>query len=89
MKVRFLQEWQGSSIGEVSEFVPFITDDLLKRGIVEPYTGDSKKDAEIEELKAEIAESKKENASLKGKLTKAFAAPPVDKQVKKGRTKNK
>jgi len=74
MQVRFLKPWQGSSIGDVCEFVPFITEDLLSRKIVEPYVKDDKRDAKIEKLA-------KENASLKRKL-KQIDTAPVDKQLK-------
>lgn len=74
MQVKFLKEWQGSSVGDISEFVSFITDDLIARGIVEPYVDESKKDAEIEKQALEIAKLKKQVKELK--------AAPVDKQVK-------
>ncbi len=75
MKVRFLQDERGYKKDSVHEFVPWRTDDLLKRKLVEPYIEDDKKDAEIADLK-------KENATLKDKLTKAMNAALVDKQVK-------
>ena len=75
MKIIFLSEWQGSPPGEVNEFLPFITEMLIDRGIAEPYIEDNKKDAEIAELKKQIA-------ILKGRLTKQQKAAPKDKQVK-------
>lgn len=80
MEVRFLQDYRGYKEGEVHEFVPFITDDYLNRKLVEPYVEDDKKDAEIVELK-------KQNAILKGKLTKQINAAAVDKQVKNASNK--
>lgn len=68
MKVRFLLEWQGSKVGDIGEFVPFITDDLLERKIVEPYVDESKNDAKIKKQAQEIAK-------LKRKLKQVDAAP--------------
>jgi len=76
MQVRFLKEWQGSQPGEIGEFVPFLTEDLLSRKIVEPYIDESKKDAEIAELKREMAK-------LKRQLAKSIDSAPVDKQLKR------
>ena len=75
MQVEFLVDYDGYKVGDVAEFVPFRTDDLLNRKIVKPYNDNSEKDAEIAELK-------KLNAILKGKITKQTKAAPVDKQVK-------
>jgi len=74
-KVTFLEDYRGYKVGDVVEFVQFMADDLLSRNLVEPYTEDDKKDAEIAELK-------KENAVLKGTRTKQVNAANVDKQVK-------
>ena len=76
MQVRFLIEHQGHQVGEIGEFVPFYTDDLLNRKIVEPYLEESKKDEEIKKQAAEIADLRKQ---LKAKKVNAA---PIDKQVK-------
>lgn len=75
MKVKFLMDYRGYKKDEVHEFVSFLTDDYIARKLVEPYVEDDKKDAEIADLK-------KQNAALKGKLTKQINAAPIDKQVK-------
>lgn len=75
MEVKFKVDYKGYKAGEVHEFVQFITDDYIARNLVEPYVKDDKRDALIAELK-------KENAILKGKLTKQIKAAPIDKQVK-------
>lgn len=80
MKVKFLAEWQGSKVGDIGEFVPFITDDLLKRKIVEPYLDESKKDATIKKQAQEIDKLRKQVKDIK--------AAPVDKMVK-GAAKSK
>jgi len=77
MKVEFLIDYDGYKVGDVAEFVPFRTDDLINRKIVKP---DSDRDAEIAELK-------KQNAVLKGKITKQAKAAPVDKQLKSAANK--
>ncbi|KKM19741.1 hypothetical protein LCGC14_1652530 [marine sediment metagenome] len=74
MKVNFVRDYRGYKKGEVHEFVSFITEDYLSRKLVEPYVENDKKDAEIADLK-------KQNATLKGKLTKQINAAPVNKQV--------
>lgn len=74
MKVEFLIDFDGFKVGDVAEFVPWHTDDLLNRKIVKPYNDTSEKDAEIADLK-------KENAILKGKVTKAINAAPRNKQI--------
>lgn len=75
MRVKFVLPWQGSQPGDIGEYASFITDDLIARKIAEPYIENDKRDAEIAELK-------KQNAILKGRLTKQTRAAPVDKQVK-------
>jgi len=82
MKVQFLTEWQGSQVGEVAEFAPFMTNDLINRKIVKPYIDESKKDAQIKDLQTEVA-------GLKRKLAKEVRSAPVDKQVKKRAVKTK
>lgn len=74
MEIKFLMDYRGYKKDEVHEFVPFLTDDYLARKLVEPYVEDDKKDAEIADLK-------KQNAILKGKLTKQVNAAPKNKQV--------
>ena len=76
MKVSFLIDFDGYNVGDVAEFVPFRTDDLLNRKIVKPYNDASEKDAEIADLKKQIT-------TLKGQLTKQMKAAPVDKQFKR------
>ena len=80
MKVEFLIDYDGYKVGDVAEFVPFRTDDLLNRKLVKPHSDSSEKDAEIAKLK-------KENAILKGKITKQTKAAPVDKQLKSAANK--
>ena len=80
MKVKFKKDYRGYKEGKVVEFVQFITDDYISRGLVEPYVENDKKDVEIAELK-------KKNATLKGQLTKQMNAAPVDKQVKNAANK--
>jgi hypothetical protein len=75
MKVKFLLPWQGSSVGDIIELVPFLTDDLINRGIVEPYVDESKQDAKVTKLENEVAE-------LKRKLAKQIDTAP-NKQVKR------
>lgn len=72
MQVQFLKEWQGSKVGEIVEFLPFISDDLIARKIAEPYVDESKKDAQIKKLQAEIDELK----------SKQIDAAPLDKRLK-------
>ena len=82
MKVRFLVPWQGSEVGDVGEFVPFITDDLLSRKIVEPYP-DEAQDRKLKDQAAEIAALKKE----RNKLKKELKAAPKNKMVEGADTK--
>ncbi len=81
MKVRFLVPWQGSKVGDIGEFVPFITDDLLRRKIVEPYVDESKKDDKIKKQADEIAKLRKQ---LKAKQIKAA---PKNKMVQSAANK--
>lgn len=80
MKVEFLIDFDGYKTGDVAEFVSWRTDDLINRKIVKPHNDTSEKDAEIAELK-------KQNAILKGKITKQTNAAPVDKQLKNAANK--
>jgi len=74
-KVKFLIEWRGSQVGDIEEWLPFITNDLLNRKIVEPYLDESKKDEQIKKQADEIVK-------LKKNLAKKVEAATVDKQVK-------
>lgn len=80
MEVKFKVDYKGYKAGEVHEFVQFITDDYIARKLVEPYVKDDKKDAEIAELKREIAKLKRSS--------KQVHTAPVDKQVKNAANKN-
>ncbi len=73
-KVKFRMDYRGYENGSVHEFVDFLAADYIDRKIVEPYVEDDKKDALIADLK-------KENAILKGKITKQVNAAPMNKQV--------
>ncbi len=80
MEVEFLVPWQGSKVGDIGEFVPFITDDLLKRKIVKPAST-----SEQDTIKKQAAEITKLKKQLKA--AKQIAAAPIDKQVKSAANK--
>lgn len=76
MQIKFLHDWQGSRVGDIGEFVPFITEDLIERKIAEPYVDESNKDSKIRKQAAEITKLRRQL-----KATKQIDAAPRNKQL--------